>query len=135
MSNDSNTNNKGYVYILSNSATPGLFKIGASKVNGKQRAEQLYKSGVSQKFKLEFEILVDDVFDVERHVHFNLDKHRINKEREFFSVDMQTAIVAITGAAFNKMFGRDVYVGGPDLFMPLEDINVPKYLWIKNKKT
>jgi hypothetical protein len=85
----------GYVYILSNPAMPGIVKIGRSKHGGRNRAKELYsagKSGIPMPFNLEFEIYCEDCYSLEEDVHDEISHLRINKEREFFNIDVYEAI-------------------------------------------
>ena len=115
-------NTKGYVYILSNESFPGLLKIGASKIGGHRRSEELYSAGVPTPFILEFEIFCDDAFNVEAVVHDNLEYHRSNNKREFFKIELQEAILEITSACFMGKFGKDVFVGESKYFVVKHDI-------------
>lgn len=88
---------EGYVYILSNIGMPGLVKIGMSVHGGRARAKQLYSqggTGAPFPFKMEFEIWSPDCLSCEQSVHEELQDFRINSGREFFSVDVSTAIEA-----------------------------------------
>ena len=117
-------NTKGYVYILSNESFPGLFKIGASKIGGHRRSEELYSAGVPTPFILEFEIFCDDAFNVEAVVHDNLECYRHNNKREFFKIELQEAILEITSVCFMGKLGKDVVVGKMKDFMVKSDICV-----------
>lgn len=86
---------KGYVYVLSNAAMPGLLKIGRSIHGGKSRAKDIYQTGVPTPFTLEFEMLVDCPATVEALVHEKLGAHRASKSREFFRIDVMTAKHAV----------------------------------------
>lgn len=86
---------KGYVYVLSNPAMPGVVKIGRSKNGGKSRASALYQTGVPTPFILEFEILVDDSAGVESMAHQKLAEKRVYNGREFFAVDPTKAAETI----------------------------------------
>lgn len=85
----------GYVYILSNPSMPGLLKIGRSINGGHSRAKNMYQTGVPVPFVLEFEMLVDSPEDIEAMVHEALQKQRLSRSREFFSVDLMIAKHAV----------------------------------------
>lgn len=89
--------NKGYVYVLANPAMPGLVKIGRSVNGGRQRAAQLYTTGVPLPFDLCFEMLFDDCISAESAIHQRLEKHRSDTSREFFSITPKQATTAIIG--------------------------------------
>lgn len=86
---------KGYVYILSNPAMPGLLKIGRSIHGGKQRANQLFQTGTPAPFALEFEIFVDEPSIVEAEVHKAMECCREFKGREFFRVGLCDAVIEV----------------------------------------
>lgn len=87
---------KGYIYVLTNPAMPGLVKIGRSIHGGVKRAAQLDCTSVPLPFEVAFEILVDDVEQAEKLAHESLAKYRINPSREFFNVSEDLAIEQIT---------------------------------------
>lgn len=93
---------KGYVYILSNPAMPGLLKIGKSVHGGKQRAGQLYQTGIPAPFHLEFEILCEYPEEAEASAHQSLGGHRVRSGREFFDAPLSDAIAAVTAAALSE---------------------------------
>ncbi len=95
----------GYVYILSNPAMPGIYKIGRSKHGGRVRARDIYKqggTGVPMPYKMEFELWTEDCIQLEDDVHNELQEKRINKDREFFKIDLTEAIQAVM-----RVFGYD----------------------------
>jgi hypothetical protein len=87
----------GYLYVLSNPAMSGILKIGVTERSGAHRARELYSgaTGVPSPFRLEFEVTVRNASLRERHVHDALAIHRVNDSREFFRVDLATAVNAI----------------------------------------
>lgn len=82
---------KGYVYILSNPAMPGLVKIGRSENDPQIRAQQLYSTGVPEPFKIEFVWFTQDCIRLEQEIHAEFSEHR-KRGREFFSVKAQEVI-------------------------------------------
>lgn len=100
---------KGYIYILSNPAMPGLLKIGKSTRGGGERAEELFRcsSGVPMPFRVEFEIMSRDIDADERWIHDQLQRFRVNQSREFFRVEIDVAIAEVVAAATHEF---DVYV-------------------------
>lgn len=91
---------KGYVYVLTNEAMPGLVKIGRSKTAAAGRANTMYRgdTGVPLPFDIAFECLFEDCIAGEQFVHEQLDACRINPNREFFKIDEIDATVAVMGA-------------------------------------
>ena len=88
----------GFIYILSNPSFEEL-KIGQTATDPKSRAAQLYTTGVPTPFSLAYYALVDDYENIERKTHLELEQFRHNTSREFFVVDLKTAINAIRRAA------------------------------------
>lgn len=82
---------KGYVYILSNPAMPGLHKIGKTTRSSQARAHELYQTGVPAPFKVEYEVFSPDCSWLERAVHEELSDSREDFSREFFRVDRDEA--------------------------------------------
>lgn len=89
--------NKGYVYVLSNPAMPGIVKIGRSKNGGASRASNLYSgaTGVPEPFVLEYEALFEDCVDAEKMVHGWLADCRLSDSREFFKCDVGKAVTEL----------------------------------------
>ena len=88
---------EGYVHILSNESMPGLVKIGRSISSGRNRAKEIYQTGVPTPFKLEFELYCDDCVELEHIVHQRLERNRPNPNREFFKLEVYEAIQAVMG--------------------------------------
>lgn len=83
-----------YIYCLSNPAMPGLLKFGAVHINGKtvkDRAIELYDSGVPEEFHIEFFAAVSDSRGTESKIHSLLEKYRPNRSREFFRIEAEDA--------------------------------------------
>lgn len=87
--------NKGYVYVLSNPALPGLVKIGYSMHSGAARRAQLSNTSVPHSFELVFEVLIPSAFLAEQEIHRRLARYRESEGREFFRVDTASAIWAV----------------------------------------
>ncbi len=82
----------GFVYVLFNPATPTKVKIGLTIGTAEQRAKALYTTGVSERFYVVYDELVQDCELVERLLHERLAPFRLNKEREFFDVPIKMAV-------------------------------------------
>lgn len=83
----------GFVYIQHN--TPDLLKIGYSDRLPEDRAKELYDTGAPFRFEVDYRALTSHPEDVEQAVHRLLAAQRVNPDREFFRVPLQTAIEAI----------------------------------------
>lgn len=81
----------GYIYCISNpSYQNGLFKIGHTNSTPNERMKNLYSSGVPLPFKLELSKKVIYCQEKEKLLHKMLDKYRINSNREFFQLPLET---------------------------------------------
>jgi hypothetical protein len=91
---------RGWVYVLTNRAMPGLVKIGCTKRTPEERARELSdKTGVPAPFVVAWSWPVSDWEAVERLTHNRLDACRPNHNREFFSCSVSKAARAIKHAA------------------------------------
>jgi len=81
-----------YIYCLSNPAMPGLLKIGAVHISDKSvkdRADELYGTGVPYEFSIELFAEVEDSRTTEKNIHALLNEYRVNKSREFFRIELE----------------------------------------------
>lgn len=87
------SNNKSeWVYILTNPSMPGLIKIGMTTRDPYVRASELAsQTGIPTKFEVAYAVKVNDSYSVEQSVHEKLGRYRINKNREFFKIDVNKA--------------------------------------------
>lgn len=87
-------NNKGIVYVLTNSVMPGLVKIGmTTRGNIDARMKELYSTGVPVPFDCVYacEVKVSDCAKIEKALHKAFEPNRINANREFFRIDATQA--------------------------------------------
>jgi hypothetical protein len=84
---------KGWVYVISNKAMPGLVKVGYSMKDPEIRASELNTTGVPHPYLVDFEALVDNPFSVEQACHKELASCREGKE--WFRSSPEQAIAAI----------------------------------------
>ena len=82
---------RGYVYILTNEAMPGLVKIGKTTRSVEQRAAELTHTGIPFPFDVAFQVLSPDCSELEQWVHAQLSDCRVNAQREFFLCDVDKA--------------------------------------------
>lgn len=85
------------VYVLTNSAMPGLVKIGttAQDDDASKRISQLYTTGVPVPFDLEFACRVPNATEVESALHTAFAPNRVNPRREFFRIEAEQAIAIL----------------------------------------
>jgi hypothetical protein len=84
---------RGWIYVLSNRAMPGLLKIGFSTKDPALRARELGGTGLPFEFQVEYEALIYRARDVEQQVHSRLAAYR--EAKEFFRVDIDSAVATI----------------------------------------
>lgn len=84
---------KGYVYVISNRAMPGIYKIGFTLKDPALRAKELESTGIPHPFTVEYEILVDAPHMLEKKVHQTLSL--FNENKEWFRCDVSACIAAI----------------------------------------
>lgn len=89
---------KGFIYVLSSAAMPGLLKVGFSTKVPTARAQELSTTGVPEPFVVLYYCLVSNVRSVEVVVHRSLQEYRYTPNREFFQISLQKAIAAIRKA-------------------------------------
>ena len=84
------------VYVLTNSAMPGLVKIGKTTQElPETRVSQLYTTGVPVPFDIEYACRAPNAADVERALHVAFAPQRINPRREFFEIEPDQAIAIL----------------------------------------
>lgn len=97
---------EGFVYILSNDSMPGIFKIGYTTRHPKERANELFTTGIPSKFITEYYIYVEDCIKIESIIHNNLRKFNCGKE--FFKMNLINCILELRKIV-NKIFGDNYY--------------------------
>jgi len=99
------------VYILTNEAMPGLVKIGLTSDSVESRISQLSGfTGLPLPFECYFAAEVDDAGRIEGVLQKLFSEYRVNPKREFFRIDPEKAVLAISIGNF-----REVTPGEPDL--------------------
>lgn len=91
-------NNRGYIYVLANSAMPDLVKVGKTTRTPAERAAELSKvTGVPTPFIVVYEQLVDDCTAAEEFVHTMLQQkgYRESDNREFFRAPVSEVVRAV----------------------------------------
>ncbi|MDE0004950.1 MAG: GIY-YIG nuclease family protein [Rhodospirillaceae bacterium] len=87
----------GIVYLLTNEAMPGLVKIGKTTQDDPQvRMDQLYKTNVPVPFHCVLAVRLDDPGRAEKALHQAFRPNRINPKREFFKIDPEQAVAALS---------------------------------------
>ena len=87
----------GYVYVMSNEAMLGIYKIGCTSRNPDERANDLNTTGVPKPFVVEYCINIDNYVNIEKLVHNELSAYNFGKE--FFKCDLEKCILTIKHVA------------------------------------
>lgn len=88
----------GIVYILTNEAMPGYFKIGLTQQDDVgDRVRQLDNTSIPVPFECYFAAHVPDCRKLERTLHFVFGEKRARRSREFFTInpDLAKAIIEL----------------------------------------
>jgi len=85
-----------WLYIMSNPAMPGMFKIGYSKHSPEIRKTQLSKStSVPLPFEIEYAYHCFNAERLEQELHKYFASSRVSYDREFFQENLDTIIEAV----------------------------------------
>lgn len=85
--------NRGWVYIISNPAMPGIIKVGYSTKHPHNRAKELKTTGIPTEYEVIFSVIVDRPRDLEQRVHNHLREYK--KGGEWFTCSLAAATAAI----------------------------------------
>jgi hypothetical protein len=86
----------GLIYVLLNPCYKGWVKIGRTTRTAEERAREISSSaGVPAPFVVAFDREFSDCEKAERTIHELLAKHRTNRDREFFRIEVKDAIRAV----------------------------------------
>lgn len=89
------------VYVLTNEAMPGIVKIGLTTDSVEARLASLNShSGVPLPFECFFAAEVESCSRVEKILHQLFSEYRINPKREFFRIDPEKVVLAISIGPF-----------------------------------
>lgn len=122
---------RGYVYVLSNPSMPGIVKIGRTFRDPWTRAAELSgATGVPTAFRVEATVSTWNCVWLEKLVHLQLGRRRVNHNREFFRCTLEEALKA-TEAASKKMKGnRYRRRGGSLKWIVIAAIGAAAYMWL-----
>lgn len=90
---------KGWVYVITNQAMPGLVKVGYSTKDPELRAGELNHTGSPHPYLVEYELLIDEPYQVEQRTHSLLSSKR--EAKEWFRCSPEEAVAAIKQIAGN----------------------------------
>lgn len=92
---------RGWVYIISNRAMPGLFKIGHTLKDPEIRASEMNSEASPHKYIVDYEAFVDNPKNIELNAHKLL--RTFHESKEWFRCDISQAVSAIRDACSNKI--------------------------------
>lgn len=99
------------IYVLTNEAMPGLVKIGMTDGLVEDRIKQLSApSGVPVQFECYYAAEVDDMKRVESLLHQLFAKDRISNKREFFRIEPERVVIALSIGKFKEVTPGKVFV-------------------------
>lgn len=91
---------RGWIYIITNKAMPGLLKIGFSTKDPLLRAKELANTGTPHTYNVEYDLLLEEPRDVEQQIHRSLSHWHENKE--WFRCSVYDAIKEIRNLTNGK---------------------------------
>lgn len=92
------------IYVLTNEAMPGLVKIGLTTDDVSTRVAALSSAtGVPLPFECYFAAEVKDCTKLEKILHQLFSENRVNPKREFFRVEPERVILAISIGEFTEV--------------------------------
>lgn len=91
---------RGWVYVMSNKAMPGLVKVGYSMKDPEARADELQHTGSPFRPVVEYEAMVEEPRDVEQRAHQTLQNWL--EAKEWFRCSPELAVVALRKAMDGK---------------------------------
>lgn len=93
----------GWVYVLSNAAMPGIYKVGMTTSTPEIRAREVsHGTGVPLPYVVELAYFSESPRSDEASIHEYLDDFRINSNREFFKCDLEEIIEACEGHGLHE---------------------------------
>jgi hypothetical protein len=96
---------KGWVYVISNKAMPGVVKVGYSSKDPELRAAEFNSTASPHPHLVEYEVLVDDPYKLEQQAHSRLSDKREGKE--WFRTSAEDATYAIRSIAGDGIISED----------------------------
>lgn len=92
------------IYVLTNEAMPGLVKIGITSDDIANRVASLSAAtGVPLQFECYFAAEVEDAARLEKILHQLFSENRVNPRREFFRVEPERVVLAISIGQFREV--------------------------------
>jgi hypothetical protein len=97
----------GFVYVLSNPSMPNIVKIGSTERNVKERVAELSSTtGVPTPFRIEYSLLTENPKELEFTLHEEFVEHRINGNREFFSIAPEVVVKRLRQIRYDRLLSE-----------------------------
>ena len=100
----------GYVYIFVNPVFPELVKIGRTIRDSETRADELFTTGIPDRFEIVFDVFVDDCVEIESLIHNRFNSRRYKNNREFFNVPIDEAILELQKLTLGRVVSKNGYI-------------------------
>jgi T5orf172 domain len=88
---------KGWVYVITNKSMPGLVKVGFSLKDPELRAKELNNTGAPHPYDVNYELLIENPYQIEQKSHKAL-LHKL-EAKEWFRCSPEEAILVIKNIA------------------------------------
>ncbi len=92
---------KGWVYVISNKAMLGLIKVGYSTKDPELRAEELNHTGSPHPYVVEYEMLIEEPYEIEQKTHKLLSSKL--EAKEWFRCSAEEAVAGIKQVSGNRI--------------------------------
>ena len=83
---------RGWIYVFTNKAMPGLIKIGQTERDPNLRVSEQH-SGLPYPHDIQYEVMVKNPYATEQRIHRSLKKY--HESKEWFRMDVETAVAQI----------------------------------------
>ena len=100
---------RGWVYVISNKAMPGLLKVGFTLKDPALRARELGQTGVPHPFVVDYEVMVEHPRHVEQRIHSKL--AHVRERKEWFRCTLPEAVGAIRALVGDGALLENMYEG------------------------
>jgi hypothetical protein len=101
---------KGWVYVISNEGKPGIVKVGYSTKDPELRAKELDGTADPYPHLVDYNVLIDDPYNLEQQSHTALADKRISDKgvgTEWFRTSSEEAVAVIRRIAGDKIINED----------------------------
>jgi hypothetical protein len=116
---------KGFVYVFSNPAMPGLVKVGMTERHPEQRATELHTTGVPAAFQIDAAIYCSDAERLEYafHCYASSYGYRVSDNREFFKMDPEHAVRLLLSLWCDDNWAESISISHPETVLDTGDVS------------